>query len=340
MSGTASSTIAALCYARQTNLDFSVLTDELSLALRENPRVDCRVTTQYEDFVVFDLTEVRICLAYCNFAKDFPELDDAQRYAESLVISVGSRPGQDTAGPLFDSRAELCRGLVERVESHHPSDRFLLMELDESFTENVYDTILEKIWPILADAVKEEEQAVKECPDDILPNLERRFEEEMAQKVGEQERRLDDVSEKPGRRPSRFEKLRQTIRPTHPAMHADKRREEPAVQVMDLAEDAFALPPGFARETMVSDRLRYALYPPMEELPDQVHAKPVAHRVAIYTINASVMAFSLPIGVAMLTYFALGRESLNMAARAMAVTGSIMGVSQTEMATSLISRFV
>lgn len=343
----ASSTIAALCYTKDTGLDFEVLATELGHALKESPHVDCRVSAQYDDFVIFDLLSVRICLAHCNFANDFPNLEGAKYYAESLVVSVGSSPGHEGEGPLFESRADLCRGLVERVESHHPSDRFMLMELDEVFSEEIYDTVLEKIWPILADAVKEE-KLVAESPEQILPDLERRFDQELAQRAELQKKRIDDVDGHiTAARPSRFETLRRSIRPTHPAMHADAPKvetpkSEPEVEVPNvfLAEDAFALPPGYARETMIVDRLRYALYPPDVELPDQIHAKPLVYRATVYTINASVIAVSAPVGVALLTYFALGRENLNVAARVMAITGSLVGLSQTGIAPAILSAIV
>lgn len=52
----------------------------------------------------------------------------------------------------------------------------------------------------------------------------------------------------------------------------------------------------------------------------------LAHRLTIYTMGATLMVLSLPIGAALMTYFALGRENLRLAARAVAVTGTAVGL--------------
>ena len=68
-------------------------------------------------------------------------------------------------------------------------------------------------------------------------------------------------------------------------------------------------------------RIREALYP--EGRPDTIgpKAQPLPHRLAIYTMNTTLLVIALPVGAAMLTYNALGRESLTATARAMAITG-------------------
>ena len=73
------STIAALCYAKPSGLDFRSLVDELGQALSDHEGITCMQMSKYEDFVVFDLKTVRICLAYANFKRDFPDLPEAQR---------------------------------------------------------------------------------------------------------------------------------------------------------------------------------------------------------------------------------------------------------------------
>jgi len=370
------STVAALCYQNETELDFAVLAEELAQALRDNPRVDCRISTQYDDFVVFDLVGVRICIAHCHMSKESRAEARLTRYSHCLVVSVGSIPGQIGEGALYDVRAEICRGLVERIEGRHPSDRYMMIELDKAFTEEVYDAVLENIWPLmdedaeaaapldLSDAlgtsadqsvlddlaqveadtataqnaehahVFHSRHAPQGKPEDIFPDLEKRFEEELAHREATLLSRLDEdtFDEEKVLRSVR------KIRPTHPAVHADRIiKPEPMpeptlapLSVVGLAEGDHEL----------AARLRYALYPPEDELPDQIHARPLAHRAAIYTINASLIAISLPVGAAMMTYCILGRESLNVAARAMALTGTAIGFSQLGFAHQLITALV
>ena len=52
------STIAALCYAKPSGLDFRSLVDELGQALSDHEGITCKQMSKYEDFVVFDLTTV------------------------------------------------------------------------------------------------------------------------------------------------------------------------------------------------------------------------------------------------------------------------------------------
>lgn len=66
--------------------------------------------------------------------------------------------------------------------------------------------------------------------------------------------------------------------------------------------------------------------PTEEEQAEEALAKSLGRRIAIYTINTGVIMLSAPIGVAALTYCALGRENARVAAHAMAVTGMITGL--------------
>jgi hypothetical protein len=98
-------------------------------------------------------------------------------------------------------------------------------------------------------------------------------------------------------------------------------------------------------QTMEMERLRSALYA-KDARPDRQGASPdrlrprdmpLPHRLTIYTINATLMVVALPIGAAVMTYCALGRESLSVAARAMALTGAAIGVGQLEAVRNLLS---
>ena len=57
-------------------------------------------------------------------------------------------------------------------------------------------------------------------------------------------------------------------------------------------------------------------------------------------MNAAVLAFSLPVGAAVLTYSALGGESMGFTSRAMALAGTLAGVTQSEIGAQVLGAFV
>lgn len=344
------STIAALCYAKPSGLDFRSLVDELGQALSDHEGITCTQMSKYEDFVVFDLTTVRICLAYADFKRDFPDLPEAQRYASAVIVSIGSSPESQERCPLFLHRQDVCRGLVERIEAQHTSDRFLWLELDQVFDENVFDTVLEKIWPTLADAAAEEEyedvdiapeplvaaartsgrqRSPQVDPDSILPTLERRFDAELEARMvasDEVQTSLPDPS-------------RARFRPTHPAAMADapRRGREVAAPTETDLPDFDSLSP--FNEGAFHASVRSALYDPVEKSDAKaiIAERSLQERAAIYAVNASVVALSLPVGVAMMAYSAMGKEDLNNSARALAVTGALIGIAQTSIGNGVLS---
>lgn len=99
------------------------------------------------------------------------------------------------------------------------------------------------------------------------------------------------------------------------------------------------------RQSTEMARIREALYLKDPGADSPPHARPLArprdmplpHRLTIYTINATLMVIALPVGAAVMTYCALGRESLSVAARAMALTGAAMGISQLDAMQGLLA---
>jgi hypothetical protein len=356
MSCIPSTTIAALCYAKPSSLNFQALAAELEETLRKNANLDVRVSTQYGDFIILDLTGLRICLAFCDFRKEFAGMPSLQNYAESLVLAVGSGPETADSGALFERRADMCKGLVDRIEAHHPSEKLLMIELDEMFSESVYDSVLEKIWPVLQSTVEEESaqaQVVPSAPeaqrsstvdpDDIFPEISARFDAELAKREGRKPADAQAVAQPHDKLDvfSGFWHLfggqeaapAPVVRPTHPCVAADKRgRRAMDANTLQSAHDQM--------DWVKRDKIRVALYPTLSELPDPKNAVPFVHRAAIHSMNAAVIAFSLPVGAAVLTYSILGRESLGFTSRAMALVGTLTGVSHTGFASQFINAFV
>lgn len=86
-----------------------------------------------------------------------------------------------------------------------------------------------------------------------------------------------------------------------------------------------------------AERLRAALYPEDLEEATRPRDRPLPHRLTIYTLNTSLLVIALPVGAAMLTYNALGRESLTATARAMAITGVGIFYSQLPIAQKMLA---
>ncbi len=375
MTSIASSTIAALCYANPSKLDFPALAAELEDALRNNPALDVRVSSQYDDFIILDLSGLRICLAFCDFAKEFAHVEALHPFAECLVIAVGPREDMPCDGPLFERRKFVFEGLVERVENRHPTDRFLLIELNEAFSEYVYDSVVEHIWqvlqidaeapatpadppraaldtaatidgtlsgPYLADDTKPHlEKAFASTrpvtdiiPDDVMDDLARRYDAERGHRGEEPSDKPETPPETPPERsPEEVEPKVAPIRPTHPAVAADRAGSRRMGKRPRRA-------PAKDRAWLENAQIRMALYPPESDLPAPEQAKPLLHRAAIHSMNASVMAFSLPLGAVALTYTVLGRESFVFTGRLAALTGFVMGLAQTQLGNQLLSAFV
>ena len=125
------------------------------------------------------------------------------------------------------------------------------------------------------------------------------------------------------------------IRPTHPAVHADRvkgRMDRIGSDVpIALARSVPRQVVIAASQTAARDEviLRNAiLTDPGSDDDTKGPDRSVAHRAAIYTLNTSLVVVCLPVGAAMFSYCALGRENLNVVGRVMALTGIALGLAQ------------
>jgi hypothetical protein len=165
MDGFARSTIAALVYAKQSDLDFHDLAAKLASAMLHTTDTKLQIHTDYEDFVVFDQPDLRICLAHANLTADFPEVAAAQGCSDSIIVSVGDLPN----GPSRTDHAEICALLTRQIEAHHPADGEVVLESDVVFTEDTYDMLIEEIVAVLADEAGDVvETPVATVPEDVL----------------------------------------------------------------------------------------------------------------------------------------------------------------------------
>lgn len=125
------------------------------------------------------------------------------------------------------------------------------------------------------------------------------------------------------------------IVPTHPALHADRprRRTRPGPEISQDMPDALG-DHEFAPNNL--HIYREALYPPEDLLVHSPRDNPLPQRLTIYTMNITLIVIAAPVGAAMMTYCILGRENMNSVARAMALTGTAIGLSKAGLVASLL----
>ncbi|MDT8856065.1 hypothetical protein RNZ50_13785 [Paracoccaceae bacterium Fryx2] len=86
-------------------------------------------------------------------------------------------------------------------------------------------------------------------------------------------------------------------------------------------------------------RVRDALYPAPE--PAGPAAKPsTPMRLAVHTVNATLIVVSLPVGAALMTYTLLRGEDMQLSARVMAVTGTLVGLSHSPLGHQMMAAMV
>ena len=308
-------TFAMLCFNHNTRFDFESLVAEFQQALDAGVSVPTRMRRVGGQFASFDIGPARISLAYSNESFD---PDSHRRQTASLAVYVGATDGTGDR-MLQDDRAGICKGVLDRVEAVHPCDHRVWGETDRDITPLYPDTPQPSELPATHSApvaprrVSKQTAAIRRSrPDDV----------ESGEAYGETQIMP----------PAR---ITAPICPTHPALHADRikgRMERIG------SDDPIALARSVPRQVVIAARqtaardeviLRNAMLPDLDNGDDTKGTdRPVAHRMAIYTLNTSLLVICLPVGAAMFSYCALGRENLNVVGRVMALTGIALGLAQ------------
>jgi hypothetical protein len=315
--------IAAMCYTQKTNLDFQALTIEIGCALRKTGQGSTHRHDHYSDVVLFDLSDVRIALAHTDLRLEFSGDGALSEFAECLTISVSGTVDIPDAVVTSADLALLLQGVVDCIEHRLPSDQAFRFERDEIFTEVIYDQLIEHIWTMTQssdahaqDRARDSACTIKKQALIAIPRS--------AQPSGHQP---DDAppAVKTKSAHEQFSKW-----PTHPAAAADTKGAQ-----------ALARSKGSSKED--AERIRLALYPLDENQDDALFenktTQTTLHRAAIHTLNTSVMVFSLPVGAFLLTLSMAGRESMVLSSRLTAMTGSTIGLAQTQQLQSILSIF-
>ncbi|HHC29816.1 MAG TPA: hypothetical protein ENK80_04530 [Rhodobacterales bacterium] len=96
----------------------------------------------------------------------------------------------------------------------------------------------------------------------------------------------------------------------------------------------------FDREIAARDVAARQIAAHEETQSDNAPGQPLVHRSATHAINAAILAFALPVGAALITLVVMGRESLALSSRAMAMTEAGIGLAQNETVAQLLAWMV
>jgi hypothetical protein len=300
MSMMQNSTIAQFVFDRDTVLDLSVLVKELDLALQHSGAGQRTITWDCDDVALLDVEQSRFALSYGE-----PAAPDQPR---SLMISVGPSPGSQTDSFDRQRHEALCHLIADRLK--------IRFEPDQTFWHNVKG-------PVTADLI-----------DDLFDRL---------PEFDATPKRPIDLRSEPTRALRAFPE-------TEPVSFAEKALAVKAAKaerarVLDGAEKAAtipeaanSLPPILRPPRTELGRVRAALY--AEPEPQESKAQTTRMRLAAHTMDTTLMLVFLPAGAAMLTYSVLKGGNVNASARMMAVTCTILGLSQFSPWASEIMRFV
>ncbi len=334
------STIVQLLFCETPRMNFAGLVTELEIALEQASAGQCAVDWDHDDIVVFEADKCRFVLAYCA--------QPSQHIAACLTLSVGPASGfQTEALPILTEAA--CRMIIKRLDLRYAPDHQHWHSVSGPVGADEIDALNEALGAVeitpsppdasiapIADLVplltrKAEADGDANCdfagqdtklrPFPVRPQSVR----SVSQRTVERRRmthnpRVETVT--PLRTPDRFERaLVRKLRATTGGQPVEPVVPETANDMPDLPSE----------NDQVITRVRAALYPAVDEkFPMSTQL-----RLAAHSMDATLIIVALPVGAAMLTYSLLRGGNANISGRMMAITCTLVGLSQTGFAGSL-----
>lgn len=291
------STIAQFVFDHDPALNLPLLVKELDGALQRSGAGMRMITWDGDDLVLLDVEGARFSLSYDSDAAGTPA---------SLMISVG--PGPNGPSDPADRRRheDLCQLIAARLKTRFAPERMLWHQVTGPVTPDLIDDLFDRL-PDFEDTQKPVTTQVHSETAKVL----RAFPE------------TEDL-----RAVSFAEKAR-----------AIKAAKSERARAAKHAKSAPAMDPANSQPTPLRSlnpemaRLRAALYPAPEA---QDTERSVKLRLAASTMDMTLMVVFLPAGAAMLTYSVLKGGNVNASARMMALTCTVLGLSQLPFAHSLM----
>lgn len=298
------STIAQFVFDHDPALNLALLVKELDGALQRSGAGKRMITWDCDDLVLLDVEGARFSLSYC---RDGAEADTPA----SLMISVG--PGPDGNADPIDRRRhdELCHLIAERLKARFAPERMLWHQVTGPVTAELIDDLFDRL-PDFEVTTKPASAPVRSETTKVL----RAFPES------------DDLGAVSFAEKAQALKAAKTERARAAALAA---KAAPDMQ------PANSQPTPIRNSNPEMARLRAALYPPADPAAAPQNVK---LRLAASTMDMTLMVVYLPAGAAMLTYSLLKGGNVNASARMMALTCSILGLSQLPFAHSLLNLMV
>ena len=294
----ASATIVATLLYKETMLsEFQDLIEQFDEAFRSRPRASYHHGRPYDDFATFQIDGARVVLAYCDQPTEGFGTGFGSGHQAGLVLAVSFGVNEGQPMVLAERREALCRSIADKVAARYPADLTLWSETGGEFGPDEFDGIVRDICRVQMEVAETlGEAAPEEVPEAVrMPERETAAAETAAELAAA--------------------RIKAKLRPAAPEAFANSQPDLPHPMVAQAA------------------RIREALY---EDDDQQRRVKaPLAQRLTLYSMNMTLIIVAAPVGAALLTYNALGREDLKLTARAMSLTGIAVAFSQTPIGAAL-----
>lgn len=308
MSGEPITTFVATLLYRETMGDgFTQIVAEFNEAFRNRPQLPYSFGRPYDDFAVFDIEGAHIVIAHGDTAETGQQRHSRDRAVIALAISAAAA-GEPTLAPRFQ---RLLRSIVARIQRPYPAEAVLWSTLEGNFEPDTFDALVGEAEASGAAELSEPmppgaavEPAAAEAPS-AEPALRPQHPEPRA--LG---------SMRMQRPCNRFAPVDEVVGSLNHPMATPGTTLKAAATTDEVANTLPDLPSPMLGEAA---RIRLALYPEPEILAPE--KAPTAQRLTIYTLNTALILVAMPVGVAVLTYNVLGRESMTTTARSMALAG-------------------
>jgi len=307
--------VATLLYRETMAEGFRQIVAEFDEAFRNRPQLPYTFGRPYDDFAVFDIDGAHIVIAHGDTAGPGASRGPGDRAVVALAISaeVGAEPA------LVPRFQRLLRSIVARIQRPFPAEAVLWTTHRGDFAPDIFDELLNE-------AASEAVAAMVGTP---APEPD---EEPVAAAAATVEPAAPPRPQHPEAHPEGARHMKRPRNRFSPVDEVVCGLNEPGADFEHAAAPpdavANALPDIPAPMLTEAARIRLALYPPEPEILPPERA-PTPQRVAIYTLNTALILVAMPVGVAVLTYNVLGRESMTATARSTALAGFGIAMSYT-----------
>ncbi|MDP1670264.1 hypothetical protein [Phaeovulum sp.] len=320
MSGEPVTTFVATLLYRETMSDgFLQIVAEFNEAFRNRPQLPYSFDRPYDDFAVFDIDGAHIVVAHGDTAEPGAARGAQDRAVVALAISAAV--GKDEA--LVPRFQRLLRSIVGRIQRPFPAEAVLWSSHDGGFDPDAFDALVGAATRTgatdMGAAAADPRPRAEAAPaaEAAAPETTRA---EKAEAVETAARPLHPTTAEPEQ--GRPKRPRNRFAPVEDVVSGLASPGTPPIAAADAPKPetvANSLPDVPVPMLSEAARIRLALYPEPEVLPPQ--KAPTVQRVTIYTLNTALILVAMPVGVAVLTYNVLGRESMTTTARSVALAG-------------------